>query len=252
MKKWKLTCQADFLKVLRSHENGLDDIIVLLFVAGRGELGQLSEVDNGEAIRTLRLQELLCRRCRSKSRGVLAQMDQFTWKRGSRRHNIFLSEIDVLNMEMVKTRAMDEVGGGEILDRAQFEIAQCWKPHKMEKRGTHLGHPFELACQVVPNSEGLQFRQPAQGARDGEHDVVITGDAIIKFADIFCDFGVALDEVHERVYAGRGVCGERVVDLNRGENVFPGKREEGAGDEGACTHGGELFIVHARLSRISP
>jgi hypothetical protein len=70
--------------------------------------------------------------------------------------------------------------------------------------------------------------------------VVVGGDAIVNFVDIFADFGVALYEVHERVYAGRwAVCSERVVDIDRGEDVFPGQREEGAGDEGACSHGDE-------------
>ena len=36
---------------------------------------------------------------------------------------------------------------------------------------------------------------------------------------------------------------KKVIDFNRGEDVFPGQREEGAGHEGACSYGGELFIV---------
>lgn len=32
--------------------------------------------------------------------------------------------------------------------------------------------------------------------------MVVSGDTIVRFVDIFADFGVALDEVHERVYAG--------------------------------------------------
>jgi hypothetical protein len=73
----------------------------------------------------------------------------------------------------------------------------------------------------------------------------VGGDAIVNFADIFfADFGVALHEVHERIYAGRwAVCSERVVDIDRGEDVFPGQREEGAGDEGSSS---------ARLSTMSP
>jgi hypothetical protein len=56
--------------------------------------------------------------------------------------------------------------------------------------------------------------------------VVVGGNAIIKSADIFADFGVALDEMHKRVYTGR--CTARAVDISGGEDMFPGQREEGA------------------------
>ena len=59
--------------------------------------------------------------------------------------------------------------------------------------------------------------------------MVVGGDAIVKFADIFANFGIALDEMHELVYAGR-CTSEWVVDLNVGEDVFPGQMEEGAGN----------------------
>ena len=71
--------------------------------------------------------------------------------------------------------------------------------------------------------------------------MVVGGNAIIKFADIFADFGVALDEMHKLVYTGR--CTEKAVDINGGEDMFPGQREEGVGDKGACSHGGETFII---------
>ena len=46
---------------------------------------------------------------------------------------------------------------------------------------------------------------------------------------------------------GDGRCSKGVVDIDRGEDMpFPGQREEGAGDEGACLHGGELFVVFCK------
>jgi hypothetical protein len=55
--------------------------------------------------------------------------------------------------------------------------------------------------------------------RDG--DVVVGGDAIVNFADIFADVGVALYEVHERVYAGRwAVCSERLLISTEAKMCF--------------------------------
>ena len=72
--------------------------------------------------------------------------------------------------------------------------------------------------------------------------MIVFGDAIFEFVDIFTDFRVAADEGYERLCVRPSVS-ERVVDFDGGKNVFPGEREEGAGGEGACPYGGELFIV---------
>lgn len=76
-------------------------------------------------------------------------------------------------------------------------------------------------------------------------DIVPGGDAIVNSVDIFPDFEVAVQDAPERLCAGRWAVlwSERVVDLDRGKNVFPGQREEGSADEGACSQGGECFVV---------
>ena len=46
-----------------------------------------------------------------------------------RGHSVLLSDIDVLNLKMFKTGAMNKVEDGEILNPMQLESAQCRQLH---------------------------------------------------------------------------------------------------------------------------
>jgi hypothetical protein len=74
-KKRKLTCQIDILKLVGSYEDGSDGVDVRFIIAVGSDFGQLCEVDNGKAIRTVRVYKLLRRGCTSDINIVLVQID---------------------------------------------------------------------------------------------------------------------------------------------------------------------------------
>ena len=108
---------------------------------------------------------------------------------------------------MLKTGAMNEIKDKEIIDPMQFERGQQGKLHEMEKRrmqGPFLGPPCELVSRIIPDAERLHFHQLVKDVCHREHNVIVIGNAIFKFVDIFTNFGVAPDEFYECLMLGDG------------------------------------------------